>query len=371
MAADLAAGDSIQVLAVDHNPEALFRLKGFPSIRTEQNDLSDPEIVRDLAAEADFVINALPGFMGFQTLRAVIAAGVSLVDISFFPEDPFLLQEAAVKAGIAAVVDCGVAPGMSNLLVGHADSQLDATESVRIYVGGLPEAREWPFEYKAVFSPSDVLEEYIRPARFIRGGRMITRPALSEPEKLYFDHIGTLEAFNTDGLRTLAATIKAPDMIEKTLRYPGHAVFMAALRKAGFLSRSPIQLKETEVIPLEVTAHILSEEWRMKEKDRDITVMRIEVEGTKKGRRVRHTFELFDRFDESTGIHSMARTTGYTATAALRLLAEGRLPEKGIIPPEWIGRRPDCVEYMLEGLAERGVTYTSRVEVDPPESQIN
>jgi len=211
------------------------------------------------------VLSAVPGSLGFRTLEAVIAAGKNVVDLAFFPEDPFLLDGPARANGVTAVIDCGVAPGMSNLLVGYVDSLMSETRSVLIFVGGLPLVREWPFEYKAVFSPADVIEEYVRPARYIQNGRPVVRPALSEPERIDFDELGTLEAFNTDGLRTLARTISAPDMKEKTLRYPGHIEKMAMLRETGFFNPEPIDVGGVRVRPLDVTSKLLFKKWKLEE----------------------------------------------------------------------------------------------------------
>ena len=202
-----------------------------------------------------------------------------------------------------------------------------------IYVGGLPEVREWPYDYKAVFSPADVIEEYVRPARYVENGRLVVRPALSDAELINFPGVGTLEAFNTDGLRTLTRTIAAPDMKEKTLRYPGHIEKMAVLRETGFFSQEEIEVGGARVRPLDVTAKLLFPKWKMGPADRDITVMKIVVEGRKDGRDRRYTYDLLDRFDETTGVHSMARTTGYTATVAARMLARGLYRRQGRLRP--------------------------------------
>ena len=361
-ALDLAKDPRFEVAVADRDPEALGRLAGKPNIKTVWVDLSDPKTVTKLVKDYDLALSAVPGFMGFQTLGAVISAGKNIVDIAFFPEDPFLLQDQAAAAGVTAVVDCGVAPGMSNLLVGHAASLMEETRSVLIYVGGLPEIREWPFEYRAVFSPADVLEEYVRPARYIQNGALVVKPALSEPELLEFPGVGTLEAFNTDGLRTLARTMSAPDMKEKTLRYPGHIEKMAMLRDTGFFSSEEIEVGSVRVRPLDLTSRLLFPKWKLREGEADLTVMKIVVEGLRGGEGLRYAYDLLDRRDPATGVHSMARTTGYTASCALRMLAGGLFKDKGIIPPEFIGRRPECVKFMLDGLRERGVVYRETVE---------
>jgi lysine 6-dehydrogenase len=357
MAADLAAEREFEIGVADVDPAALARMKNKAGVRTIEADLSDPAAVRKVVGDFDLVLSAVPGFLGFQTLRAVLEARKDVVDIAFFPEDPFALDALAREKGVTAVVDCGVAPGMSNILIGRAQSQLDTVASVLIYVGGLPEVREWPYDYKAGFSPVDVIEEYTRPARYVQNGAVVVRPALSEPEFLDFPGIGTLEAFNTDGLRTLIQTVPAPDMKEKTLRYPGHIEKMAVLRETGFFSQEEIEVNGARVRPLDVTAKLLFPKWKMGPADRDITIMRVVVEGTASGRNRRFTSDLLDRFDPETGVHSMARTTGYTATMAVRMLARGLYARKGIIAPELIGRESECVDFMLDGLKRRGVVY--------------
>ncbi len=362
MARDLAAQGEFEVTAVDIDPPALDRLASDSSIRRIRADLSAGAKIKEVVRDSDLVLSAVPGRMGFETLKAVIEAGKDVVDIAFFPEDPFLLDDAARRRGVTAVVDCGVAPGMSNILIGHAAADLDSLESVRILVGGLPEIRTWPYEYKAGFSPRDVIEEYVRPARYVANGAVVTRPALSERELVDFPGIGTLEAFNTDGLRTLIRTIEAPNMIEKTLRYPGHAEKMALLRETGFFREEPMEAGGVKIRPLDLTAEILFPIWKLQDGDRDLTVLRVAVEGRKAGRKTVHAYDMLDRYDSVTETHSMARTTGYTATLVLRLLARGLYREKGVSPPEFIGRRPDCVAFVLDGLRKRGVVYIEKVE---------
>ncbi len=359
MALDLAKDSEFAVTVADINAEALQRLtERDRSIRTVTTDLgSDPGRIAPLVAGFDMVINAMPGFMGFQTLKAVIEAGKNVVDIAFFIEDPFELDELARRNNVTAIMDMGVAPGMCNVLIGYADHLLDETENILYMVGGLPEVRQWPYEYKAVFSPVDVIEEYTRPARYIENGKLIVKPALSDPELLDFPGIGTLEAFNTDGLRSLATTVKCPNMKEKTLRYPGHIDRMRMLRETGFFSREEIEVNGVRVAPMDLTAKLLFPKWKLNEGEVDITVMQVMAEGKKEGRRVRYTWDLHDRFDPVTRVHSMARTTGYSATMALRMVAKGLYTHKGITVPEFIGRKPECVSFLLQGLAYRGVHY--------------
>ena len=361
MALDLAKDKDFKVAVVDIDAHALARLKKVKGITTIQEDLSNVRALKKIVQRQDMVISAVPGFMGFKTLQAILEISKTVVDIAFFPEDAFELDKLARKSGVTALVDCGVAPGMSNLLAAHARQKLDEATSIVIYVGGLPEYREWPFEYKAVFSPADVIEEYVRPARYIENGQLVIRPALSDAELMNFPVVGTLEAFNTDGLRTLARTLDVPNMKEKTLRYPGHIEKMAVLRETGFFDTGEIPINGCRIRPLDFTAKLLFPKWKLREGEVDLTVMRVIVEGRKKGRSVSTTYDLFDRYDEATGVHSMARTTGYTATVAARMIARGLFGRKGISAPESIGQAPECVKFMLEGLKERGVVYHETV----------
>jgi saccharopine dehydrogenase-like NADP-dependent oxidoreductase len=227
----------------------------------------------------------------------------------------------------------------------------------------LPVVRTWPFEYKAVFSPIDVIEEYTRPARYIDQGRLVVREALSDPELIDFPLIGTLEAFNSDGLRTLATTIKGNYLIEKTLRYKGHIEKMAVLRDTGFFNKEPILINGAMISPLEFTSHLLFPKWKLQEGEEDLTIMRVIAEGLKNGIRQRYTWDLYDRYDKVTGIHSMARSTGYTATMVARLLAKGLYTKKGVSAPEYLGKDSAIVKFLFDGLKERGVVYKETHDV--------
>jgi saccharopine dehydrogenase-like NADP-dependent oxidoreductase len=358
MVRDLAADDGWQVTAVDVSHDSLDELAERQNIAWQRADLADPDVVADVVGGHDLVVGAVPGPMGFATLRAVIDAGVDVVDISFFEEDPAPLRDLAVARGVTAVMDCGVAPGFSNLALGHAQLTLDRVDRFVCYVGGLPEVRRWPYEYSAVFSPIDVIAEYTRPARLVEQGRVVVREALSEIEPLDVPGVGTLEAFNSDGLRTLLEVDGIPDMKEKTLRYPGHADRMRTLRETGYFSDQPVEIGGVSVRPIDLTARLLFPVWQLPHGEGDLTVMRIEIEGELAGRAVRRTWDLLDRFDADSGVTSMARTTGYTCTATVRALAAGLYRKPGLVPPEVLGRVPGIYDFIVDRLAERGVLFT-------------
>jgi len=359
---DLAREDGFSVTAADVSQDALDRLNGLEHVTRMRADLSDPAKIRELAGSHDLVAGALPGFMGYAATLACIEAGRDVVDISFFPEDSLALDTPARERGVTAIVDCGIAPGCSNAILGHADAEFDRTRRFLCYVGGLPAIRRKPWEYAAVFSPADVLEEYTRPARYVESGRLVTVPALTDVEHLDFDGVGTLEAFNTDGLRTLAFTINAPDMKEKTLRYPGHADLIRALRDTGFLDTKPVRAGDACVRPIDLSSAVLFPAWKLPEGEQDLTVMRVIVEGEKGGESLRRTFDLLDRYDTGTRTTSMARTTGYTCAVAVRLVASGLYKRPGVSPPEYLGRRPEIFQTLLKGLEERSVVFRERVE---------
>ena len=365
MAIDLNRDDKFEVTVVDYSDDALNNIKiKCPELTIIKKDLSNPEDVTALVSDYDLVVNAVPGFMGFETAKAIIKAGMNCACIAFYEEDPFELDQLAKANNVTMIMDCGVYPGMGSALIMSVARKLDKVESVLTYVGGLPEIREWPSEYKAVFSPIDVIEEYIRPARYIENGFEVVRPALSDPEYIFFPKIGTLEAFNTDGLRTLATTIDAPNLKEKTLRYPGHIERMAILRELGFFSKEEsIEIKGLKTSPLEMTAQVLFPNWKLKQGEGDITVFQSIIEGTKDGRKMRYTIDMYDKYCPDTDVISMARTTGYTATLAIRMIADGLYAHKGISPPEYMGNYPECVEYMQKGLRARGVNWEISAEV--------
>ncbi len=361
MALDLANDSDIDVTLADINPENLNRFNSNSSITIHQADLSDENGLTQLIKDFDIVVSAVPGFMGHKTLETIIKAGKNVVDIAFSPEDTLTLDSLAKQHGVTAIVDCGVAPGMSNLLTGYGNHLLDTTESALIYVGGLPEEKAKPWEYKAVFSPIDVIEEYIRPAFYVENKKIIEMPALSEPELINFPEVGTLEVFNTDGLRSLIKTMDIPNMKEKTMRYPGHIEKVALLRDTGFFDYKPIMVNGQMIKPIDLTSKLLFPQWELKPGDVDITIMRVMVEGQKNNKKTKYTWDLFDKYDPETKVHSMARTTGYTATSFLRMFKEGLFDQKGIIPPELIGSNETCVKFVLKTLEDRGIVYKETV----------
>ncbi|WP_347840130.1 saccharopine dehydrogenase C-terminal domain-containing protein [uncultured Draconibacterium sp.] len=355
IAIDLAK--NYQVTSIDADQEALDKLAKYPAITCLKKDLSRTNIIQSLVKDFDLVIGAVPGFMGYNTMKAVIEAGKNMVDISFMPEDFLTLDGLAKKHRVSVVADCGVAPGMGNIILGHYNQLLEV-KSYECLVGGLPVIREWPYEYKAVFSPIDVIEEYTRPARYIQNYELIEKEALSDPELIQFEGIGTLESWNSDGLRSLVHTMKnVPDMIEKTLRYPGCVEYLKVLRESGFFSYEAVEVNGVPIRPIDLTAKLLFPKWKLKPGEEDFTVMRIVINGLENGLKKSFTYHLLDRYDRTTQTISMARTTGYTCTAVANLILDGSFKIAGVNPPEIVGAQKGNLSYILQYLKDRGVNY--------------
>lgn len=345
------------VTSADVNEVALKRIHDEAGIETIQCDLSDSQNVKKLIDPFDLVVSAVPGFMGYKTLQTILEAGKDVVDISFFPEDPLDLAKLAEENAVTAIVDCGVAPGLCNILAGHHHAVSPLAE-YECLVGGLPKKREWPFEYKAPFSPIDVIEEYTRPARLVENGEIVVKEALSEPEQIEFAEIGVLEAFNTDGLRTLLTTFKdVPDMREKTMRYPGHIELMKVLRETGLFSKEKLDVGGNQIAPIDLMSNLLFPKWKFQKGEEDITVMRVSIKNSEG----KITYTLIDHPDMEREISSMGRTTAYTCTAAVNLITKGIFTKKGVFPPELVGSDEEAFRFILNYLSDRNIELKKEI----------
>ncbi|HAW95371.1 MAG: saccharopine dehydrogenase [Phycisphaerae bacterium] len=362
MARDLAETEGWEVLAVDPSEDALTQVSGRPGIETRVADCSDQTIVSELAEAHDIVIGALPSFLGYAAMESVIRTGTSMCDISFMTDEFRDLKDLAIEHECTVIADCGVAPGMSNILSAWGVSKLDRADMVEILVGGLPRERHLPWEYKAGFSPYDVIEEYVRPSRVVENGKIVIKEALTEPEPVTFDGVGTLEAFNTDGLRSLVDTLDVPNMREKTMRYPGHIDLVRAMRDTGLFDEEPIEVDGVMVRPRALVAKLLFPKWTFEPFEEDLTVMRVTVEGELDGIDTRMRWDLLDRLDPQTGFTSMSRTTGFTATVVAAMIMEGSLTPRGVFAPEEIATEEGFLDRLMEGLARRGVNYEAHLE---------
>ena len=361
MALDLSKNHKVTLTDISENALRKAKNKN-TAITTKILDVTDKNSLQNCINPFDLVICAVPGFLGFSTLKNIIEAGKNVVDISFFPENAFELDILAQEKNVTAIVDCGVAPGMGNIILGYYNEKLKLTD-FECLVGGLPKVKKWPFCYKAPFSPVDVIEEYTRPARYVENGAMVTKEALSDCEYVEFDGVGTLESFNSDGLRSIIQTMPhIKNMKEKTLRYPGHVEYVKVLKESGFFNEEKITVRGVEVSPLEFSSKILFNEWKLGDLEEEITVMRITLKGIdNNGKQISIVYNLHDEFCAKSKTSSMARTTGYTATAAANLVLNGLFTKKGIAPPELVGKHRKCFDYILNYLKDRNVVYKKEI----------
>jgi len=357
LARDLAEGmPSAEIVISDADPrraEEVAAAINRGNVSSIQLDASDyPRLVSTLRS-FDLAVGLAPGRTGYRTVEACIQAGTDMVDLSFMPEDPLTLNREALEAGVTVVPDCGVAPGLSNILVGRAASLLDRVEEVIILVGGIPERLVAPLDYRVTWCVEDLLEEYTRKAKIVKDGRLVEEEALNGLELVEFPGVGRLEAFYTDGVRTLHHTVKGVrNMWEKTLRYPGHAEKIRLLRDLGFFSES--RLKEIGVSPRELTVRLLEQRLSSLE-IKDLVLMNVRVMGTEEKLRALHTYHLLDRYDERERVSAMARTTAYTASIIVQLLAKKAIEERGVIPPEKLGMDENLFNEIMTELKRKGI----------------
>lgn len=340
------------VTVADHSPHALEALAHLPAGQACA-DLTATGALESVSAHADLVLSAMPGALGFEILRRLIGMGKKVVDISFTEEDPQTLDEMAREHGAVVVPDAGVCPGLSNLVAGYAATHLFAPLKKYVcYVGGLPVAPREPWYYRNPFAAESVVDEYTRRCRFRVEGKDVTLEPLSEPEELEFPGAGRLVAFNTDGIRTLLGNLpQVPTLVEKTLRYREHYSLMRSLQQAGFLEPAYVG----------TFTEVARSGWRFEEGEEDITVMRLVFEGTDTaGAEARLSFDLCDRYDRQARLLSMARTTGFTATAIARLMLAGKLTAPGVHAPEKLGMDRGHYEAILGHLKSRGIGFTEK-----------
>lgn len=302
-------------------------------------DCSDPEAVARLVRAHDLAVGALPSRFGYGVMQAAIEAKRPLVDVSFCAQNPLELDAAARAAGVAILPDCGLAPGLSHLCCGHAASQ-GAPEELVIYVGGVAQDASRPYGYVVTWSLDDLLEEYVRPARFVRDGVARTSPAFAEPEQLEVEGAGVMEAFLSDGLRTLIDTLpEVPSMAEKTLRWPGHAEAVKPLVAAGtFLDTFRAECLVEE--PRDLVAMVVRARWR--------------------GRAARMT--LVSRWDDASRMTAMARTTALTTSVTAQFVASGGARTPGVHPLERVAADGAAYRFIVDGMAARGVHLNWRDE---------
>ena len=334
------------VTSVDLSSSNLSRLKSLnPSIQTITQDAS--QLTPSFFKPYDLIISGVPGFLGYKTLETIITAGRNVVDISFLPENHLALNALAKSKGVTAIVDAGLAPGISNLLCGHIASTKQV-DKITIFVGGIPKLRKWPFQYKAPFSFVDVIEEYTRTARVKLFGHVVEKEAMSSVE-IVETEIGSLEAFYTDGVRSMLFTLpEVPTILEKTMRYPGYAEYINVLKYSGFFNTNPVEISGTKISPLQFTSKILDKEFHLKHDDEDIIVLQVIGEGKDK-----IGYELVDYYCKETKLSAMARSTGYAACACAELIIQGKWNQHGVHLMEHLGKDATAFAFVMDYLSQR------------------
>ena len=359
--------DAVDIVVADKNPEAVketVRKIGRSNVSWLQLDAANQKELVGALKDFDLALGFLPPKFGFRLVEACIQAGKSLVDVSYMPENPLVLHEKAVDANVTVVPSCGLAPGISNILVGHAVAELNKVEKVHIWVGGLPEKPVPPLGYTITWSSESLIDEYTSKARIIKGGQIVEVEALSGLEEVDFPRIGRLEAFYTDGLRTLLYTMQGVDeMWEKTLRYPGHAEKIRLLRDLGFFSDEKIAVDGVDLQPRRFTAKLFEKKLH-KPDVKDVVALKVEVCGLKNGVKTRHTYTLIDYYDEKSGVTAMARTTAYTASIVAQLILKGSIRLKGVVPPERLGMDKGIYQQIMAELEDRGIKVAAETCVE-------
>lgn len=343
-------------LRFDHLPAFLAPYSG-PRLLPTTLDVRDHGAVAAVMRECDAVMSAIPYYFNFPLAQLAVEAGVHFCDLGGNTEIVFQQKELAARAaerGVTVVPDCGVAPGMVNILAQYGIAQLDETEAVRIYVGGLPQNPEPPLEYQIVYSLEGVLDYYTTLSWVVRDGRRVQVRALSEREPVTFPPpLGPLEAFHTaGGLSTMAFRYEGriPTMEYKTLRYPGHAEKMEVIRDLGLLDLEPVEVKGLPVVPRELFISVVGPKLT-KPQGRDVLALRVIVTGRKNGEAATRRFDLVDRYDEAHGISAMMRTTGYSLSITGQMQARREVQPPGVwTPDECIPARP-----YIDALRARGM----------------
>jgi len=353
--------DSIEVVVADRNEtRAKLIAEGISESNVSWIQLDAAkhnELVKTLE-DFDLAMGFLPGKLGHRLAEACIDARNDLVDVSYMAENPLTLNDKAIKAGVTIIPDCGLAPGISNTLVGYAAGKFDKVQTVCIMVGGLPEKPVPPLGYVITWSLESLIDEYTRKARIVKEGEIVEVEALNGLEEIEFPNVGRLEAFYTDGLRTLPYTVSNVDnMWEKTLRYPGHAEKIKLLKALGFFDEKQINVEDVSLSPRKLTVKLFDQKLRRPE-IRDIVAMKIEVSGIKNDKHMRYVYHMLDRYDENRGITAMARTTAYPASIIAQLMLKKAVKAKGVVPLERLGVSEEFFSKFLNELEKREIRIT-------------
>ncbi|MFP4481157.1 MAG: saccharopine dehydrogenase family protein [Thermovirgaceae bacterium] len=337
---------------------------GSAKLKTKTIDASDESDLKKEMEDMDIAAIALPNRFSLGAVKAAIKTGTHAVDlVGVQPEKRLALDDEAKKAGVLVIPGLGVAPGLTNVLVGHAVESMDKAESAVFKVGGLPVHPEPPLDYKVVFCFSSVIEACKRKVLIIKDGKLTEVEPLSGVETITLpEPLGECECFYTDGLSTLPLSLEDSGIqfvAEKTIRYPGWCDKLGLLREIGLLDDEPVDFNGCSVSPARFLTKLLDPKITLEEGEPDLTILQIDVVGEKDGRKTCVTYEMLDFFDEKKGITSMGKTTSFPCSSACRMIARGDLALRGVVPPEKTFTEEQLAT-LLEDLKERGVVVKKK-----------
>jgi lysine 6-dehydrogenase len=353
--------DEVVVCDIDRKRlNSLAQVEPSQKLSTKHHDVTRRSKTVRFLKEFDVGVGALPHGLSEYAIESTLQAGVSFVDLIFgWRFQQSRIHRTAKKKGITIIPACGLAPGLTNILAMQAVEKMEKVDEVHIKVGGIPERPKPPLNYRIVFSFEAVLEEYVRKAKIVKDGKLTEVDALSGLETISFPKpIGKCECFYTDGLSTLTQTIKAvKEMDEKTIRWPGHVAQIRTLIECGLLDTRAVSAHGQRIVPRELVSKILSERIKLG-KEKDLTLLRVDVTGKSEGRCVHQRYQMIDHYDSRLKMTSMARTTAFPCSVAAQILGAGLIQKKGLIPPEFAIKNTLRQKFMKQ-LRDRGIRIAS------------
>lgn len=370
-------GEAEEIILADANPrfseKAIERLRSLlasgPKVAIQPCTVSvqDHDALVKALRGAHALLSAVPYYLNPQVVRAAISAGVSMCDLGGDTPTVFeerRLHDQAIAAGVTIIPDCGLAPGMNNLLAVYGMEILDQTDSVEIRCGGLPQVPVPPLGYRLVFNLEGLLNNYFGKAYLLRDGRVTEIESFTDREEIVFPPpLGRCEAFVTAG-----ATSTCPWTFErklnhydyKTVRYPGHYEQIKLLAELGLLDTRPVRVRGVEIVPRDLFVKVVGD--RISHPDiPDVVVLRVVCLGKKAGSSTEVILDLMEFYDEKTGFLAMERTTGFSAAIVMTLLAQGEVKEPGVLPLE----TAVSSKRFVEELRRRGMGIKETVRSTP------
>ncbi len=334
-------------------------MQGGEKLCTVALDLDDQSAATRLMADFDSIVGALPRDAVALAIRAAVAAGRSIVDLARPSEVelPGLRQEVETARGLV-ILGCGVEPGLTEIMARYLVEKLDEVDELHIKCGGIPENPTPPLGYKIVFGGRH-LPVREADAHVVENGELKLVPRYSGVEAVSFVGVGECEAWHEGfmpWLMDLAALKGLKAGTQKTIRWPGYAAKVTVLKELGLLSEEPVEVDGVKVAPKRLVDAALYPRVRLEEGEREMTLFRVEAMGRKDGTPVRLKMEMVDRYDETLGFTSMARTTAFTGAIIARMIAKGEIGAKGLLTPEQVITGP-LLDRLLEELAAVDVRF--------------